>query len=124
MNPGRFCRRAVALAAAYALALQVLLLAFVPLGPASLAALCTHVQAADGAKGGAGTGGSHPAGDDTPCAALCAALAQGIAAPVPQVDAVASAPVAFTVVAPVVRGWASPRIAFRQPQSPRAPPAA
>jgi hypothetical protein len=74
-----FRRRATALVAAYALALHGLLLAFGPAAAVaagtSFAELCVH-------DGGGTTGDpSAPAGER--CAALCAALGHGAAAPMP-----------------------------------------
>jgi hypothetical protein len=78
MDSGRFRSRAVALIAAYAVAMQTLLSAFVPALPATAAAsfavLCSH-DGADGSK--------QPLQHDPPCAAMCAAIAHGVAGPLP-----------------------------------------
>jgi len=72
MEPGRLRYQAVALIAAYAVALQTLLSAFLPIAPAvmalSFAELCTQDS----------TGGtSPPVRHDLPCTAICAAFAHG-----------------------------------------------
>ena len=111
-------RRTVALIAAYAMALQMLLSAFVPIPMAILTGpfvvLCTHDS------GGAG----YPVQHDLPCAAICAALGHGIAGPLPPTFAVAVAvPHAIAALAPIA-GWALPQFAVRTPQVPRGPPLA
>ena len=118
MDSGRF-RRTIALTAAYAVALQMLLAAFVPLaspvsaGPFSV--LCSHDNA---------DGSGQPARHDLPCAALCAAMGHGIAGPVPpDVVAVIAAPQAIAALAPA-RDWAPPRIAPTDIHAPRGPPLA
>jgi len=116
MDSGRFRCRAIAIVAAYAVALHALLLAFVPMaaplaGP--FAILCSHDNAD-------GTG--QPAQHDLPCAALCAALGQGVSGPLPPDVAPVVAELGQSVaVAPVVR-WALPSIARTNPHAPRGPP--
>ena len=77
MDSSSFPPPHVALVAAYAVALQTLLAAFVPVALAvaadSFAVLCTHD--ADGP--------GQPAQHDPPCAAICAAMGHGIAGAVP-----------------------------------------
>jgi hypothetical protein len=112
----RFRRRTIALVAAYAVALQALFLAFVPLTPAVLsgnfAVLCSHD----------GTG--QPAEHDLPCAAMCAALGHGVTGPLPPgVATLAAEFQVFRAVAPASR-WAPPRIARTEPHAPRGPPLA
>ena len=119
MDSGRFFCRTIALVAAYALALQALLLAFVPMAPTVLtgpfAILCSH-DAADG------TG--QPAKHDLPCAALCAAIAHGVSGPLPPSAVVAvAASRLLTAVAPI-EDWMLPRIARTDPHAPRGPPLA
>jgi|SRR6185503_10331759 hypothetical protein len=118
MDSGRF-RRTIALTAAYAVALQMLLAAFVPLaspvsaGPFSV--LCSHDKA---------DGSGPPAQHDLPCAALCAAMGQGIAGSVPpDVVAVIAAPQALAALAPA-RDWTQPQIAPTDIHAPRGPPLA
>jgi hypothetical protein len=111
--------RAVALIAAYAVAMQALLSSFVPAAPAipdiAFAALCLR----DGSDGS-----GHPARHDLPCAAICAALGHGLAGPLPPDIVVAvAAPQAMVALTPV-DGWVTPRLAIRGPQAARAPPLA
>jgi hypothetical protein len=118
MDSVRF-RRTIALTAAYAVALQVLLAAFVPLAPAiptgPFAVLCSHDKAD-------GTG--QPAQHDLPCAALCAAMGHGIAGPVPPDVVIARAkPNAIAALAPAGE-WVPPRIALSDVHAPRGPPLA
>ena len=119
MDSGCFRRRTIAIVAAYAVALQALLLAFVPMAAAPLsgpfAILCSH-DSADG------TG--QPARHDLPCAALCAALGHGVSGPLPPgvVTLVAELRL-FTALAPT-GPWALPPIAGTDPHAPRGPPLA
>ena len=121
MDSGRFRCRAVALIAAYAVAMQALLSAFLPVFSATSAApfavLCSH--------DGAGADGSgQPLQHDLPCTAMCAALAHGVAGPLPPDIVVAvTRPQAVLAHAPV-SDWVPPRTAIRGPQAPRAPPLA
>ena len=113
-----YCRT-VALIAAYAVALQVLLSAFVPVEPSLLAspvaALCSYDEAG---------GASHPARHDLPCAAMCAALGHGNAGPIPPDVVIAYAgPVVVAPLAPV-NDWVVPGVALDGPQAPRGPPLA
>jgi len=111
-------RRTVALVAAYAVALQTLLAAFVPVGLAapadSFAALCSHD--ADGPL--------QPAQHDPPCAAICAAMGQGIAGPLPTgmaISVVVQSPIAALIPA---SDWVPPSIAATDSHAPRGPPLA
>ena len=111
-------RRTIALVAAYAVALQTLLAAFVPVGLAapadSFAALCSHD--ADGPL--------QPAQHDPPCAAICAAMGQGIAGPLPTgmvVSVAAQSPIAAFIPA---SDWVPPLIAATDSHAPRGPPLA
>ena len=111
--------QAVALIAAYAVAMQALLSSFMPAAPAipdiAFAALCLR----DGSDGS-----GHPARHDLPCAAICAALGHGLAGPLPPDIVVAvAAPQAMVALTPV-DGWVTPRLAVRGPQAARAPPLA
>lgn len=111
--------RAVALVAAYAVALQALLSAIVPFDLAALTSpisvLCTHDQT---------DGTSHPLQHDLPCAAVCAALGHGIAGPVPPDIVIArTEPLAIAPLSPA-GDWIAPRVAVRGPQAPRGPPLA
>ena len=112
-------RQAVALVAAYAVTLQTLLTAFIPVAAAApadtLAILCSH-----DAVGGTG----QPAQNDLPCAAVCAAMGHGIAGAVPPDVVVAIAvPHVVTASAPVNQ-WVPPRIARTDTHAPRGPPLA
>lgn len=119
MVSDRFRRQTIALVAAYAVALQALFLAFVPLAPAlpaaSFAALCSH----DGADG---TG--HSPAHDLPCAAMCAAVGHGVAGPLP--PDVFSLAARFSVAQAVVPSsqWTPPRVARTEPHAARGPPLA
>jgi hypothetical protein len=111
-------RRTVALVAAYAVVLQTLLAAFVPVALAvpadSFAVLCSHD--ADGS--------GQPAQHDQPCTAMCAAMGQGIAGPLPTGMAVSVAvqsPIAVRIPA---SDWVPPSIAATDSHAPRGPPLA
>jgi hypothetical protein len=119
MESRSFRRRTVALIAAYAVALQALLSAFVAVGPAidisPIAALCAH----DGTDG---TG--HRSGHDLPCAAICAALGHAIAGPLPPAIVVAYAGPATAALPQPLREWQVPPVRLDGPQAPRGPPLA
>jgi hypothetical protein len=111
-------RGIVALIAAYAVALQMLFAAFVPMSFALTAdasiVLCSHD--ADGS--------GQPAQHDLPCAAMCAAMGQGIAGPLPA-DTIAGVVVPQSIAAPIpVIDWVPPRIAVSDSHAPRGPPLA
>jgi hypothetical protein len=123
ISPGRIRRSLVALVAAYALAVQAILLAFVPAvatGPAIptgaapiVAALCVS---------GAAQSGGYPSPHDAPCAAMCAALLSGVAGPLPPAVAIAAAvPVSLGTLASN-DDWVPPSAVLRGPHAPRAPP--
>jgi len=114
LNPVR--RRTVALIAAYAVALQMLLAAFVPGALAvpadAFAVLCSHD--ADGP--------GQPAQRDPPCAAMCAAMGQGIAGSLPTgmaISVVVQSPIAVRIPA---GDWVPPQIAATDSHAPRGPP--
>lgn len=119
MKLGRFRRRTVAaLVAAYAVALQALLSAFVPMAavvpPGPFAVICSHD----------GDGSGSPTQHDLPCAALCAAMAQGLSGPLPPTVTVATvAPQVVSSLAPA-SDWVPPSIAFAPNHAPRGPPLA
>ena len=109
-------RRAVALVAAYAVALQMLFSAFVPLSLGTtadgLAVLCSHDA----------NGSGPPAQPDLPCAAMCAAMGQGISGPLPAAMAVGVvAPQSIAALIPA-SDWVPPRIAASDSHAPRGPP--
>jgi hypothetical protein len=114
MDPRRLRRAALALTAAYAVALQALLAAFVavPAVPAFMAVLCSG-NLTDG----------HPLQQhDAPCAAACTALAQGAAAPPPAVLVALATPV--PVIPLVALDGPLALLAGLGPQAPRGPPPA
>ena len=119
MISDRFRRRTIALAAAYAVALQALFLAFVPLAPAlsadSFAVLCSH-DSADG------TG--HSPAHDLPCATMCAAMGHGVTGPLPPDTFSLAARFSIAQTAVAHAQWASPRVARTEPHAPRGPPLA
>src|SRR5436189_3598244 len=116
LNPVR--RRTVALVAAYAVALQMLLAAFVPGALAvpadAFAVLCSHD--ADGP--------GQPAQRDPPCAAMCAAMGQGIAGALPTGVAVSVAVPSSIAALDPASDWVPPSIACTNSHAPRGPPLA
>ena len=119
MDFGPLRRRAVSLVAAYAVALQALISAFVPVAFAAsadpFAVLCSH---SDTDRPG------HPAQRDLPCAAICAAMGHGVAGAVPAdvVTAITVPHVVIAVIPPI--HWVPPHIAFSDTHAPRGPPLA
>jgi|SRR3954447_6900030 hypothetical protein len=111
-------RRTVALVAAYAVALQTVLAAFVPVvlaAPAdAFAVLCS--QDADGP--------GQPAQHDPPCAAMCAAVGQGIAGALPTGMAVSVAVSSSIAALNPGSDWGPPSIAATSSHAPRGPPLA
>lgn len=111
-------RRTVALVAAYTVALQMLLAAFVPLSLAvpagAFAVVCSHD--ADGS--------GPPAQHDQPCAAMCAAMGQGIAGPLPTGMAVSVAVPLSAAALILASDWVPPQIAATDSHAPRGPPLA
>jgi hypothetical protein len=111
-------RGTVALIAAYAVALQMVFAAFVPMSFALTAdasiVLCSHDT----------DGSGQPARHDLPCAGMCAAMGQGIAGPLPAV-ALAGIVVPQSIAAPIAAlDWVPPRIAASDSHAPRGPPLA
>ncbi len=110
-------RRTVALVAAYAVALQTALAAFVPVvvaAPEDTFVLCTHD--ADGP--------GQPAQHDSPCTAMCAALGQGIAGALPTGTAVSVAvPSSIAEINPA-SDWVPPSVLATDSHAPRGPPLA
>lgn len=118
MDSGRIRRIVVALTAAYSLALNGLLLSFVPVSAAaltdSLSALCAYNDT-DSAR--------YPAHHDVPCVAICAAMGHGMAGAVPAAIAeIFTLELVAAVIAPLVE-WVAPNIAPIGPQTSRGPPA-
>jgi hypothetical protein len=111
-------RRTVALVTAYTVALQMLFAALVPVvlaAPAdAFAVLCAHD--ADGP--------GQPAQHDLPCAAMCAAMEQGMAGALPTGMAVRVAvPSSIAAINPA-SDWVPPPIAAADSHAPRGPPLA
>ena len=118
MDSGRIRRIAIALTAAYAVALQALFLSFVPMSVAALAdpgsVLCAYSD----------TGGAqHPAQHQVPCVAICAAMGHGITGAVPPVVAEIFGPRLFAAVVTPSVHWVAPNIVVTGPQMSRGPPA-
>jgi hypothetical protein len=116
MDLGPVHRRAVALVAAYAVALQTLLAAFVPVALAvpadSFAVLCSHDADSP----------SRPLQHEPPCAAMCAAMGQDIAGPLPTAMAASVAvPSSIGALIPA-SDWVPPPIAATDSHAPRGPP--
>jgi len=111
-------RRTVALVAAYAVALQMLLAAFAPVALAvpadSFAVLCSHDADSPG----------QPAHHDQPCAAMCAAMGQGIAGPLPTATAPSVAVPSLIAALIPASDWVPPSIACTNSHAPRGPPLA
>jgi|ERR1051326_8547720 len=118
MDLSPVCRRTVALVAVYAVALQTLLTAFVPVvvaAPANVfAVLCAH----DADRSG------QPTQHDPPCAAMCAAMGQGIAGALPTGSAVGVAVPSSIAAFNPASDWVPPPIAAADSHAPRGPPLA
>jgi hypothetical protein len=116
MQWGRIRRIAIALSAAYALALQALLLSFVPLPIAALAqdgaVLCTYQD----------TGGGHPEQHQVPCVAVCAAMGHGIGGTPPSLVAEFLAPRLIAAILEPFAQWVVPALVETGPQTSRGPP--
>jgi hypothetical protein len=118
MNLGRIRRAVVALTAAYAMALQALLLTFVVPLPGALAdplsVLCSTIGSGDQ---------GHPAKHDVPCPAVCAAMGHGLTGALPAAAAIVEAlREAYAAAAPLM-DWIAPLVMAAGPQQPRGPPA-
>ena len=117
MNLARIRRIGIALTAAYAMALQALLLSFVPLPAAALgtplSALCAYDDTGND---------GYPAQHLVPCVAVCAAMGHGMAGAVPPaVTEVVALGLVAAAIAPLVE-WVAPDLAPIGPQGPRGPP--
>jgi hypothetical protein len=119
MESLRLGSRAVALIAAYALALQGLLAGVGPAFPPGLAQQLSILCSGDGAAGP-----FHAPEHALPCQAVCAALGHGVAgtAPPRTVPAFPVPPIASAPLSADCR--ALPHFAHRSPQNPRGPPIA
>jgi len=111
----RLRRLSIALVAAYAMALQALLTAFIPLPPAAFAESAVLCSPSD-------TGEGAPLPHDGACSVHCAVLGHGASAGLPP-------PFAAGIAAPPVQtarldagAWRAPRLAARGSSSPRGPP--
>ncbi len=111
MTRGIFRIRAIALAAAYALALQGLLAAFVPVALALPGELCSG-QSIDGPAA--------PSSHESSCASACVLLGGASAPPPP--DIVAAVRVAVRAANTIFFGAVLLTAAPRGPQTARAPP--
>lgn len=116
----RAIRRAiVALTAAYSMALQALLLAFVV---PQVAALTDPLTVLCSALGSGDSGA--PAKHESPCPAVCAAMGHGLTGALPAgIAAVALLREAYATVASLA-DWIAPLVFAAGPQPPRGPPAA
>jgi hypothetical protein len=112
-------RQAVALIAAYGVALQALLSAFALAMPQTMAAPFASfcVQNSSG-------GASHPLPHEPFCAAVCAALGHGVAGPLPSATVVATSATQDAGALQPTNRWVPPRIAIAGPQPARGPPLA
>lgn len=115
MDSARLRRAAIALAAAYAMALQALLLAAAPAALAPAAAFATLCPS-DGA-------GGHPAQHEWRCATACTALGQCVGGVLPPDTTIAIAIPLAVIVLAAAGDWIAPA-AIRGPQVPRGPPSA
>ena len=111
-------RAIIALTAAYSMALQALLLAFVVPQAAALAdpftVLCSNIGAGD-------TG--HPGKHDIPCPAVCAAMGHGLTgALLASIAAISMLHDAAVAAAPSI-DWIAPLLFAAGPLPPRGPPA-
>jgi hypothetical protein len=116
----RAIRRAVvALAAAYSMALQALLLAFVVPQTAALADPLTVLCANFGA-GDPGLPGKH----EIPCPAVCAAMGHGLAGALPAGLSVIEVLREAMAAAASLTDWIAPLLSAAGPLPPRGPPVA
>jgi hypothetical protein len=117
MEWGRIRKLAIALSAAYAVALQALFLSFIPLPAGALtesgAVLCAYQD-----TGGLG----HPEQHQVPCVAICAAMGHGIAGALPTLVAESLAPRLVAAALEPLARWVVPHIVETGPQSSRGPP--
>jgi hypothetical protein len=115
----RAIRRAViALTAAYSMALQALLLAFVVPQAAALAdplrVLCSTIGSDDQ---------GHPAKHDAPCPAVCGAMGHGLTGALPAGIAVIAVLREAYAAAASLMDWIAPLLFAAGPHPPRGPPA-
>jgi len=117
MEWGRIRRIAIALSAAYAVALQALFLSFIPIPAAALTdsslVLCAYQDA-----GGPG----HPEQHRVPCVAICAAMGHGISGTVPPLANEFLVPNLIATAVEPLAHWVVPVLVEARPQSSRGPP--
>jgi hypothetical protein len=118
MDFGPIRRAVIALTAAYSMALQALLLAFVVPQAAALAdpftVLCSTIGGDDA---------GHPAKHDIPCPAVCAAMGHGLTGALPAGIAVITVlREAYAAAAPLM-DWIAPITFTAGQHPPRGPPA-
>lgn len=106
----------IGIVAAYAVALHALLTALAPVVPLALAdspsIVCAH----------GGDQSNVPADHDSPCAAMCAALAQAFAAvAAPALAEAIDWPQVVRTLA-IADDWTPPRLELARRQAPRGPP--
>ena len=111
-------RAIIALIAAYSMALQAVLLAFVVPQAAALAdpftVLCSAIGAGDV---------GHPGKHEIPCPAVCAAMGHGLTGALPAgIAAIAMLREAYAAAAPLI-DWIAPPLFAAGPLPPRGPPA-
>jgi hypothetical protein len=119
MDFGPIRRAIIALTAAYSMALQALLLAFVVPQVTALAdpftVLCANIGTGD-----TGLPGKH----EIPCPAVCAAMGHGMTGALPAgIAAVAVLREVYAAAAPLI-DWIAPLLSAAGPLPPRGPPAA
>lgn len=117
MEWGRIRRIAIALSAAYAVALQALLLSFIAVPAAALtvsgAVLCAYED---------GGGAGHPEQHQHPCVAVCAAMGHGTGGGTPPLIAAILAPDLTAAALEPFLHWVAPGIFETGPQTSRGPP--
>lgn len=117
MEWGRIRRIAIALSAAYAVALQALFLSFIPL-PAAALTYSGLVLCSDQNSGVPG----HPEQHQVPCVAVCAAMGHGIAGALPTIVAEVLKPNLIAAALEPLVHWVVPQILETGPQTSRGPP--
>lgn len=117
MESARIKRIAIALLAAYAVALHALLVSFVPVSVAAFSdiggVLCSGAPV---------DRGDQPDRHDVPCPSVCAAFGHGLAGPAPAADATAAPRVQAILANSFPRDWIAPHVTTAGPQAPRGPP--
>jgi hypothetical protein len=113
----RIRRIAIALSAAYAVALQALFLSFIPVPAVALTdsalVLCAYQD-----RGGPG----HPEQHQVPCVAICAAMGHGISGAIPPLVTEFLVPSLIATAIEPLTHWVVPLLVEARPQSSRGPP--